>query len=306
MAYNPNYVSYIGGLEDDTGDACSVYGLYIGKCGQPYTNNFQVAINGKYIGNFWGSLSQSAYMQNGWEQKPKDADGGWFSCPIVLSHGAPLWCIYSPYIEQTNLYYNPTAYPIVSVHECGGDDAVLWVFSNNEESFRSWPNSSSNPVGSKWPSSAEYPTIKYIGNVFLNGDTSPNNGWLSSSATNYLDLYPYRDWYDKGLYCEYSYIIDYDEETEEPLYGSTIIPNAPEPLIGIPGCIGIIKWNRDSDGYLVCDKFYPVKSLSTNNLTNKLTAGITLNQDSYYWWTEANIPVAHNPLPDWVQANYYW
>jgi len=314
MPYNPNYASYL--------DGCSVYGLYISRGGYNYTNNFQVVVNGQYVGDFMGSRRRDAWNNQYYYGVP--SYDGQIICPQVRSYGAPYKCAYCtqysdgagcPQIGDPD--YNPSAYQIASNYGnmqyydfCGTDTDKLWVFSTDYSlNFRqnTWPRSQSEPKGARW-----YGTNTRVGGSPRFGigevrgeiSTTPNTS-ISMDVVNTVDLYAYRDWY--GVKNCYKYlIIDY-EENGDPIFGQFPEYVQPEALPGIPGCIGIVRW-KIFEGELSDALFLPLKSSTTNRFTNRLTStSYPLYQDSYLWWSEANIPVSSVPLPDWSKnKTYYW
>jgi hypothetical protein len=291
MPFNPTYNSYLD-IADNSSSSCPVYGLYIDKCGQAATNNFQVAVNGVYVGDFNGSKNPYYFIQD-YPDCPLDEFGFPINppcCPIVKSYGAPEYC---------NHYVNATFDPPMSSN-CGGSTSKLFMFTSQTAfGSRVFPNNKSQPDGAGWPSTwteqniwrgFEDPLIiSWHNNINLVGETFiPSSTRVSPSSANTVDLYPYFDYYD-GAFC---------------LDGSTLFPRT---LNGNPACIGIIRYKK-VNGYLYCDKFLPLKSRIRNIFTNRLTSTYyPLNQDSYDWWCEASIPVAHDPLPGWVpNKTYYW
>jgi len=276
MPYNSNYVTYLGTDKDTS--ACYFYGLYIDKCGVSATNNFQVVVNGSYIGDFNGSRNPFEYDYY-WPQ----ALPGQEVCPVVTSFGAPEFCDHG---DPGN-----SIYPSLNPGQCGGDISALFMFTSSAP-FGSnvFPNGKTQPNGARWPSSnPNSAIITWHDDVVLIGEEIlATNVTVPMQYANTVDLYTYFDYY-YGSYCT---------------QGSTI-PS--DTIPGMPACIGIVRYKK-IDGYLTCDKFLPLKSYYNNNFTNRLrSTGFKTYGDSFYWWTEASIPVSHDPLPDWVPIKtYYW
>ncbi len=314
MPYNPNFATYL--------DGCSVYGLYMSRCGYNYTNNFQVVVNGTYIGDFMGSRPRSEWRNQYIYGTP--TFNGQIICPRRESYGAPYLCAYCTNDEQYGCPtigdpdYNPSAYQIAANYTsmlfyefCGRHVDRLWLFTNNYSipnfSRNTWPRSQSEPKGARWNGwNTRLGGVSTYGINEIRGyiSTTPNTS-ISMDVANTLDLYAYRDWYG-AKQCNKYLIIDYDED-DNPIFGQFPEYVQPEALPGIPGCIGIVRW-KVFDGELTDALFLPLKSTTTNSFTNRLTyTSYPLYQDSYLWWSEANIPVSSVPLPSWSKnQRYYW
>lgn len=291
MPFNSAFNTYID-TKENSSSSCPIYALYIDKCGQWATSNFQVAVNGVYLGDFNGSRFASLGVT--YPPCPRDEDGYPINppcCPINQPYGVPEYCnhfLYSTFpieTKQDGIYGDGMV--------CGGSVARLFMFTSKTPFGPNvFPNDKSQPDGARWPSTFgfRFPfTISWHNNINLVGETFlPNASRADPLYANSVDLYSYLDYYD-GQFC---------------LDGSTL---PPRPLNGNPACIGIIRYKK-VDGYLYCDKFLPLKSQIRNVFTNRLTStSYPIYQDSFYWWGEGSVPVAHDPLPDWVpNKTYYW
>ena len=334
MPYNPSFATYL--------DGCSVYGLYISRGGYNYTNNFQVAVNGKYLGDFMGSRPSYTW-RNQYIYGAPFYDGQ-IICPRIDSYGAPYKCAYCSQNSEDvacpgvgHPDYNPSAfeppyarsfmdnYSWMSLNEyCGADEAKLFMIGDAYARYtylpfsqNTWPRSqylggAGEPKGARWygtnyrAENNPFAEGMVGGGSLLHGDisTTPNTS-ISMDAANTVDLYAYRDWYG-AKECRKYLIVDYDAN-DNPIYGQFPEYLQPEALHGIPGCIGIIRW-KVINNELTDAVFLPLKSTTTKRFTNRLTAtSYPLYQDSYLWWTEANIPVRSVPLPSWsINKTYYW
>lgn len=337
-------INYIGeAITSQNSRADSVYGLYLDKCGQNFLNNWQVAVNGNYIGDFWGSLPSTdhawayfndngepnAIREGAFEPIPYDQNinkpfDGMYTCPVVASIGAPLKCFWIPgqYDNPTDPLFNPTFFPANTVEQCGSNSSILFIFNSPTTFFdNAWPYGSL--AGNSFP---EPETIRWLGNVVI-GDLVASPGIdINPAFANTITLYPYTNWYTEGVSCTYfselyrEPILDEngdharDPETDEELWNITFeefqIPNIPRSIGGYPGCIGIIKWNINSNNELTNAVFYPVQqSVYGGNMVDRLDSpgnAALGDLDLYYFWTEAHIPVAHNYLPAWANKQVYW
>lgn len=288
MPFNPNNNSYLD-IAENQSSSCPVYGLYIDKCGQAATNNFQVAVNGVYLGDFNGSKT-SYFFDSYYPPCPQDKFGFPINppcCEIVRSYGAPAFCNHSQYFTFPPIGLNWDGM------YCGGSVARLFMFTSQTPFGPNvFPNNKFQPDGARWPSTFgfRFPfAISWHNNINLVGETFlPNSNRVDINNANVVDLYSYLDYYD-GFGC---------------LDGSFRSPRA---LNGTAACIGIIRYKK-INGALYCDKFLPLQSATRGTFTNRLTStSYELYQDSYFWWGEASIPVSHDPLPDWVpNKTYYW
>lgn len=274
MPYISNFITYLG--TNDYSSSCPIYGLYIDKCGKSYTNNFQVAVNGVYLGDFNGSKTPYEFVYYYPDIPDEEV------CPVVTSVGAPEYC------DHGNPFWSTL--PSIEPGKCGGDIARLFMLTSQTPFAAGvFPNGKSQPDGARWPSTnINSALITWHGNVnFIGESFIPTGSRVNPSYSNNIELYSYFDYYD-GSVCS---------------WGSPLIPRV---LEGVNACIGIIRYKK-INGYLHCDKFLPVQPIYSNGFTNKLSFGSEIYQDSFRWWGEASIPVAHDPLPDWVpNKTYYW
>lgn len=328
--------------QENQSSACSVYALYIGKCRQYYTNNWQVSVNARWVGDFWGSRPHYEYRpgpgvaNTGYDKNITEPYDGMFACPVAISQGAPFRCIWQfADLDPLSPVFNPIAFPEAInmygpggiVNQCGSDEGVLYLLGRSWDrakgfggvpNFRAdtWPRKSGAPKGSRWAPlpypriASHYTSAEPIGDIAIAPNTS-----MSSEFRNVIGLYAYNNWWDTGPTCLLFYLLYTEEIYNEDgelieiieHYDTNDIPQSPEALPGVPGCIGIIKYNIDKDGALYNDTFYPVKKEGylTNYLANANAAAMGL--DEYNFWTEAHIRVSHNPLPDWINPkNYSW